>query len=163
MSKETYYSKCAERNDGKGLYALDRILEDDDDGVTAQEHLTDEAIFVDGFTLCLALSVCECMCVYVCVRQKWCKGGLFGGENGAVESLQCVACVCFRARGVDSSQGRDSTLPARGASVHISLTFSSTILQCLSNACERAHNREGARAGRLGFAASVAGGSRLHG
>ena len=72
MSKKTYYSECAERDDGKGQYALDRILEDDDDGVPAQEHLTDEAIFVDGFPLCLALSVCECMCVYVYVRQKWC-------------------------------------------------------------------------------------------
>ena len=72
MSKETYYSKCAERNDGKGLYALDRILEDDDDGVTAQEHLTDEAIFVDGFPLCLALSVCDWCAtgVLVCVRKK---------------------------------------------------------------------------------------------
>ena len=30
-----------------------------------------------------------------------------------------------------------NTLPVRGASVHISLTFSSTMLQCRSNACNR--------------------------
>ena len=53
--------------------------------------------------------------------------------------------ACQRGRG--QSLSLSVTLPVRGASVHISLTFSSTILQCLSNACARVHIRVGAHAG----------------
>lgn len=33
-----------------------RVLEDEDDGVAAQEHLCDETILVDGFALLLTLA-----------------------------------------------------------------------------------------------------------
>jgi len=99
-----------------------------------------------------AMSVYEFVRACVCAAEVVQRGFVWRRERcRRVLAMRVCVCVCVCARGGDSSQGRDSTLPARGASVHISLTFSSTILQCLSNAYERAHIREGARAGGLVF------------